>query len=128
MFRFHQTYFLLTVLLFITEGLIAVYVNDRFIRPYFGDFLVVVLLYCFVRSFFAMPVFMVLLGVLVFSFCIEIAQYFQLVKHLHLEDNKLAKTVIGSSFEWIDLLAYTLGILFTWLVEKYFQRKTVYSL
>ena len=37
------------VLLFLTEVYIGLYVRDRFIRPYFGDVLVVILLGCLVR-------------------------------------------------------------------------------
>jgi len=119
MFRFHKTYFVLTLLLLLTEILIALYVNDNFVRPYVGDFLVVILLYCFARSILNWSVVLTCLAVLIFSFCVEIAQYFQLVKHLQLENNKLARTIIGSSFEWTDLLAYTLGIVFVLVVEKY---------
>ncbi|RYZ26092.1 MAG: DUF2809 domain-containing protein [Chitinophagaceae bacterium] len=119
MFRFHKTYFVLTLLLLFTEILIALYVNDKFVRPYVGDFLVVILLYCFARSILNWSVVFTCLAVLIFSFCVEIAQYFQLVKLLKLENNKLARTVIGSSFEWTDLLAYTLGIVLVLLVEKH---------
>ena len=37
--------------LFLIEGAIAIWVHDRFVRPYMGDVLVVVLVYCFVRIF-----------------------------------------------------------------------------
>ena len=37
--------------LFIVETLIALFVRDAFIRPYMGDILVVILIYCFVRIF-----------------------------------------------------------------------------
>ena len=42
MLRFNKTYFLLTILLFCTEVIIALFVHDNFIRPYFGDVLVVI--------------------------------------------------------------------------------------
>ncbi|MDB5208403.1 MAG: hypothetical protein JWR72_3478, partial [Flavisolibacter sp.] len=31
---------------------------------------------------------------------------------------KLARVVLGSSFEWMDLLAYSLGIIVVVVVEK----------
>ena len=40
-----------TVLLVITEVLIALYVHDDFVRPYVGDVLVVIAVYCAVRIF-----------------------------------------------------------------------------
>ena len=121
MFRFHKTYFLLTLLLFLTEVLIALYVHDNFIRPWFGDFLVVILLYCFLRSFVAFSSSTAALLVLVFSFSVEMAQYFKLVNLLQLQDNKIARTVIGTTFEWTDLMAYMFGVTFVLVVEKYLQ-------
>ena len=41
--------------LFIVETLIALFVRDAFIRPYMGDVLVVILIYCFVRIFITEP-------------------------------------------------------------------------
>ncbi|WP_313805618.1 DUF2809 domain-containing protein [Flavobacterium sp.] len=50
-FEFNVKYAIWTLLLFITEVLIAVCIRDNFIRPYLGDVLVVILLYCFLKSF-----------------------------------------------------------------------------
>ncbi|CAN5148937.1 hypothetical protein BH20BAC1_BH20BAC1_28470 [soil metagenome] len=52
MLTFRRWYFLSAIVLLITEVLIATFLNDRIIRPFIGDFLVVILLYTFVRSFF----------------------------------------------------------------------------
>ena len=95
MFQFNRNYFILTILLFLTEIAIAIYVHDDFIRPYFGDFLVVILLYCFVKSFVKVSVLVAASLVLIFSFGIEIAQHFNMVEKLGLQ----------------HLLAYALGIL-----------------
>jgi hypothetical protein len=111
MFQFNRNYFILTILLFLTEVAIAMYVHDDFIRPYFGDFLVVILLYCFVKSFAKVSVLIAASLVLVFSFAIEIAQYFNMVEKLELQHSKIARVVLGNSFAWMDLLAYVLGIL-----------------
>jgi hypothetical protein len=119
MLKFNKRYFLLTVVLFLIEVLIAAYINDAIIRPYVGDYLVVILLYCFVKSFFNLPVVPLAIGVLLFAYTIEILQYFNLVDRLGLRHSKLAVVVIGSSFEWIDLIAYTLGIATVIAIEKY---------
>lgn len=111
MCQFNRNYFLLTILLFLTEIAIAMYVHDDFIRPYFGDFLVVILLYCFVKSFIKVSVLIAASLVLVLSFGIEIAQYFNMVEKLGLQHSKIARVVLGNSFAWMDLLAYVLGIL-----------------
>ena len=44
-------YLAASIIVFIMELIIALYVHDRIIRPYIGDMLVVVLVYCFVRVF-----------------------------------------------------------------------------
>lgn len=116
--RFNWLYFILTLLIFAIEVLIAVYVHDDFIRPYVGDFLVVVLIYCFVLSFLQAPVIPVALAVLVFSYLVETLQYFNVVKLIGLEHSRIANIVIGNYFTWTDILSYTLGIGFTILVEK----------
>ena len=40
-------YLAASIIVFIIELIIALYVHDRIIRPYIGDMLVVVLVYCF---------------------------------------------------------------------------------
>lgn len=117
LFQFHRKYFFLLILLFATEVFIAVYLHDALIRPYGGDFLVVILIYCFVKSFLNTPVMVTALAVLLFSYLIETLQYFHLVDILGLEKSKIARTVIGTSFAWTDLLAYSLGILLVLTVE-----------
>jgi hypothetical protein len=116
-FCFRPLYFLLTVALFVIEILIALYVNDKIIRPYGGDFLVVILIYCFLRSFIRIPVFMAAIAVLLFSFLIEALQYLDIVNRLGLGSSAIARTVIGTSFSWTDMIAYTLGIATVCFVE-----------
>ena len=118
MLKFNRKYLFIALLIFVVEVLIALFVHDRFIRPYIGDVLVVILLYCLLKAFFDLPVTKAAIGVLVFSFAIEIMQYFKAVELLGLEENKLARVVIGTSFAWEDFLAYTMGILVVIIVEK----------
>jgi hypothetical protein len=122
-FSFNKNYFLATLLLFLIEMGIALFVKDRFIRPYFGDFLVVILLYCFLKSFWNGSPLRVGIYVLIFAFVVEIGQYFQLVKLLGLNHSELARTVIGTGFDWGDLVAYTSGILVVLVIEKYIFSK-----
>lgn len=106
MLRFNKTYFLLTIILFCIEVIIALFVHDNFIRPYFGDVLVVILIYCFIQTFFNWSKTKTAIYVLIFAFLIETLQYFNFISFLGLENNRLAKTVIGNSFSFHDLLAY----------------------
>lgn len=117
MFRFHKAYFVLFLLLFITEVLIALFMHDKFIRPYAGDLLVVIMVYCFVMTWLRAPVRTVAAAVLLFAVTVEILQYFDLVRRLGLQHSRLANIVIGNHFEWTDIVAYTLGILLVVWVE-----------
>lgn len=118
MLTFNKNYFGFAFLLFFIEVLIALCLNDRFVRPYLGDVLVVILMYCFLKSFLKLPVLTVAIAVLVFAFMIEFLQFLNLVEKLGLEKSKMAKTVIGTSFSWIDLLTYVIGITIVYVIEK----------
>lgn len=108
----------MAVILFFTEVFIAVFVRDTFLRPYGGDFLVVIFLYCLLKSFFRIPLKKALFGVLLFAFFIEGLQYLGLTKIMGLEGNSIAVTVLGNHFEWLDMLLYSLGALSVFLLEK----------
>lgn len=97
--------------LLMIEVLIAVYVHDDFIRPYVGDMLVVIVVYCFVRIF--MPDRCRLLPLYVFFFAagVEILQYFRLVQLLGLEGNKILRILLGSVFDVMDILCYAIGCI-----------------
>jgi hypothetical protein len=122
--RFHQTYFILTLLLLLIEIGIALFVHDRFIRPYMGDVLVVILIYCFIRSFLITPALPVAVTVLLFAYVVEYLQWLQLVKRLGLQNNTMARIIIGSSFEWLDIAAYTTGIMIVLVTEQLLKKKT----
>ena len=119
MLKFSLNYFTITILLFISEILLALFIKDQFIRPYGGDLLVVILIYCFLKSFFNLSVDVAAILVLIFAFFIEITQYFNAIEKLGLEDSEIAKAILGNSFAWHDLLAYVAGILCVIFIEKF---------
>jgi len=125
MITFNKNYFGSAVLIFAIETLIAIYVHDNFVRPYLGDVLVVILIYCFLKSFFKLPVLITALVVLAFSFVIEFLQFLNIVEKLGLEKSTMARTVIGTSFAWIDLLTYIAGIAIVLIAEKYWLKKEI---
>ncbi|WP_269685272.1 DUF2809 domain-containing protein [Flavobacterium lacustre] len=123
MLTFNKNYFGFAVLIFCIEVLIALFVKDQFVRPYLGDVLVVMLMYCFFKSFIKLPVLTVAILVLVIAFGVEFLQFLNVVQMLHLEQSKIVRTVLGTSFSWIDLLTYCIGIAIVLLVEKYGLKK-----
>jgi len=92
-------------------------VKDTFIRPFFGDVLVVILMYYLLKSFIKTHYLYILISVFLLSFGIEILQYFQLNELLGIQ-NKIIKIIIGSTFDYYDLLAYTLGIIVVYYYES----------
>jgi Protein of unknown function (DUF2809) len=117
-FHFNKYYFYCTILLLAVEIFIAKYIEDDIVRPYIGDMLVVVLIYCFVKSFIATKIIPIAIAVLFFSYFIEALQYVKIVNILGLQEYKLARIIIGTSFSWVDILMYTIGIIIVLVVEK----------
>jgi len=108
---FNYKYFLTTIFLFIAEVSITTFFKDIFwLRAYFGDVLVVILIYTFILTFLDIKNKMLLnIGVFLFACVIEFAQYFHFAQWFGLKDNKIAMIVLGNSFSWIDILCYAMG-------------------
>jgi len=115
--KFNNTYFLLFITILIIEILIAKFLTNGFIRYTFCDYLVVILLYCFLKSFINVSSFYVAISVLLFAFSVEFLQLLNLLNILSLENNHLAKLILGSTFHVSDLVAYTLGIITVLIIE-----------
>ena len=97
------------LVLLIIEVLIALYIHDDFIRPYIGDVLVVMVLYCFVRIFIPNGVKLMPLYIFIFAAGVEVLQYFRLVEVLGLENNRFLRILIGSVFDVKDIICYGVG-------------------
>jgi Protein of unknown function (DUF2809) len=109
MAKFNPHYFYWATFLFLIEVCIAAFFNDSLIRPFVGDVLVVVLIYCLIRAFWHMPVIPLALAIFVFACVVEVLQYFNFVDVLGLRPYKLLVIILGTSFDWQDILAYALG-------------------
>ena len=103
-------------LLFI-EILIASFIKDDFIRPYLGDFLVVIMLYCFLMGISRFSIYKSLFIVLIFSFIIEFLQLIDILKLLQYQPPKPIMIILGSSFSVWDLVTYLLGLLSCLMIE-----------
>lgn len=107
-------YTLLFSVILLIEILIALFVRDRFIRPYGGDILVTVLLCCLWRIVSPQKPKLIPLYVFLFALCVEIGQYFDFVTLLGLGDNRFFSILLGSTFSFADIICYGIGcILFT---------------
>jgi hypothetical protein len=115
---FKKKYFVLFIILLLIEVCIAYFLKTGFIRHTFGDFLVVILLYCFLKSFINFKPITMAIIVLFISFTIEFLQLIPFLEWLNLHDNAFAKIILGSTFNITDLVAYTLGIIAVLIIEK----------
>jgi len=115
----HASIFLI---LLIVEICIALFIHDNIIRPFVGDALVVVVIYFFIRSFISklrfLPVY-----VFLFACLIEVGQYFNLVSILHMENFKIARIIIGSTFDFNDIFCYLIGTIFLFIYEIFCLKK-----
>ena len=98
--------------LLIIEILIGLYVHDSFVRPYLGDTIVVILLWCIVRIIIPDGCVWLSGAVFLFAVLVEISQIFPLCDLLGIE-NKLLRVLMGTSFAWGDIIAYLAGCLLT---------------
>ncbi|MFV0418532.1 MAG: DUF2809 domain-containing protein [Dysgonomonas sp.] len=116
--RFDLKSFLVFLFIFLLEVIIALFINDSIIRPYGGDLLVVILIYYFAKSFIRTKTIYLVIGVILFAYLVEVCQYFHLVEILGMQDNVIMRTVIGHSFSWGDILAYTIGGTICYLIDR----------
>ncbi|WP_312297394.1 DUF2809 domain-containing protein [Chryseobacterium sp.] len=117
--QFSLKYLLLTIFIFLVEVLIATKLKDIFfVRAYLGDVIVVMLLYTFVKTFVKINDQKLILGILIFSFLVEFAQYFNIAEKLGFRPGSLMYIVIGNSFSWVDILCYAVGCLLLFLLVR----------
>lgn len=108
---------------FATEVVIALFVHGGFVRHYVGDSLAVVFLYLVFRSSTRLQLLSALSLALLAAFAIEIGQYFSVLDMLSLGDVSFMQTVAGTSFDWMDMLAYIGGAVLVLIVEKWYASK-----
>ena len=89
---------------------IAFFVRDSWVRPFGGDFLVVMFLYFALRGVTLWSKTVCAVIVVSVAFLIEGAQGAHLVEALGLGGHKLAELLLGATFDPLDLLAYALGL------------------
>ncbi len=109
MFYFSQKYFFWSFTLFLVLVYIALFVNDQFVRPFLGDVIVVGWLYLCLKSFTKFNSYMLAHFVLLIAYVVEASQYLNLVTLLGLKHIDAVRIILGATFDWLDLLAYTIG-------------------
>lgn len=91
------------------EVWIALAVHDRFVRPFLGDTLAVILVYLLLRAATRLSVPAAAIAAMAIAFLIELGQLVGLLHMLGLARNPLARVVLGTGFDPKDFLAYLAG-------------------
>ena len=104
-------------LLLIAEILIALFVNDNFIRPYVGDALVTLLICSFLRIVFPKGISLLPAYVFVFAVAVEVGQYFDVIGLLGIESRFLS-VLLGRTFSYVDVLCYAVGCLLSYAIDR----------
>lgn len=105
------------------EVLIALFVRDRFVRPYLGDVLAVIFVYLGLRTLFPeKPVFA---SVIAFGIAVA-AELLQLTGLSGIfGENSVFSVIVGGTFDPIDLGCYLIGGAVCFIFDlRFFQKNT----
>ncbi|CED57894.1 membrane protein [Aliivibrio wodanis] len=115
----------ISVIILSTLTIIALFIQDSFIRPFLGDVLVVVWLYYLMSSVLNLAPIKLSFIVVSISFAIEAFQYLSILKLLGLDHYSILRIILGSTFDWMDLFAYTIGGVLCLTFERSPTIKTI---
>ena len=109
--------------LLLIEILIALFVHDSFVRPYLGDVLVVIVVYCLIRIIVPERVHLLPLWVFIFAAGVEVLQIFHFVDRLGLGNITFFRVLMGSVFDIKDVICYAAGCLILGIYEYIIYRR-----
>ena len=115
-------YALAAAALLAVEVAIALWMHDRVIRPFVGDMLAVALVYCVVRMATRLRSGPAACTAFAIAGALEVSQAFHLVDLLGLGRIALARVVLGTFFDVRDFLAYALGAIGAFLLDRLARR------
>lgn len=121
--RLRIIYLVLTISLFFIE-LVIFHDGHKipFVRNSVGDFLVVIFLFTSIKVVFPnIASFNLAVGIFIFGVVIEILQLLKIPQFFGTE-KVWVKLILGSSFEWMDIVAYLFGVGVIYYIDKYFIR------
>jgi hypothetical protein len=111
-------YFSLSLMCIIFCILIVLLFSEMpFIRGLVGDVIIVVFIYYFIMTLKDFSSIYVVIFTLVLALITEVLQYFHFASILGLQHNKIAQLVIGSIFDPMDMIAYTIGCIFAFIID-----------
>lgn len=103
-------YFIGFLISIFIEIIIALFVHDKFVRPYIGDVLVIICIYMLLNVFFDNKIKHLELYIFIFAVVVELMQYFNIMNYFA-NDNKILKIALGSTFDIKDIVCYFVGYI-----------------
>ena len=104
------------LILLIIEILIGVSVQDSFVRPYLGDVLVVILLYCLIRIIIPKRCRLLPLYLFMFAAGVEFFQGLNIADRLGIQ-SRILRTIIGTVCDIQDIYCYAAGCILIGVYE-----------
>ncbi|MDQ1164984.1 DUF2809 domain-containing protein [Flavobacterium sp. SORGH_AS_0622] len=112
-----RVYYFIIFLSIIFLGILSRKIS--FIPLWIGDFLYAVMIYFLVRIFLSLKkAFLIAFISILICYSIEFLQLYQAEWIVELRKTLFGRYVLGQGFLWSDILAYTFGIAYAFLVEK----------
>ncbi len=105
------------------EVAIALFVTGGVVRGYLGDVLVVVLIYCLVRTFVRNEARLLPLWIFLFAVAVELAQYADLAGRLGIDQRSATGVIVGSVFDLADIACYFAGCAGIAVFEAVLRRR-----
>ncbi|MGG7058348.1 DUF2809 domain-containing protein [Clostridium nigeriense] len=118
-------YLIAFIILFLIEVGIALFINDRIIRPYIGDILVIILMYTFIKSFINKEIRFLSIYLFIFAAFVEVIQLFNILEIVGLHNNRILSIILGSTFDFKDILCYLIGSIILLIWDKRFNLKKI---
>jgi hypothetical protein len=115
---FNQRALLITIALLCIEISIAtIFRHIGWLRGFVGDALAVVFVYYGLKTIIRAPTLWLATAALLVGYGVELSQY---ISHLQgwKISNPVLRIVVGSTPDWWDVLAYTVGFCAVWAIES----------
>lgn len=109
-------------LLLLVEVVIALWIRDRFVRPYLGDLLAVILVYLSLRAISTLRPRPAAIIAFLVGLIVEVGQAAGLLELVGLADQGFARVLFGTSFSVGDIVCYTVGAVLALAVDR---RRTI---
>lgn len=118
-----RSYALWLLVIFFVELAIATWARDAFVRPFVGDVLAVIGVYCGLRAALRFSVPQAVGLAFAIGCLVEALQALGLAGRLGLRRGSWASIALGTTFDAMDLVAYACGVLLALAVEFTWRRR-----